>query len=469
MAKLTFMGANRQVTGSRYCLEARGTKIMIDCGLTQEREFLSRNWEPCPIPPGEFAAMLLTHVHIDHCGLIPKLVRDGFNAPIYATTPSVELAPIMLLDSARIQEEDAAYKKRRHAKEGRTGPHPEIPLYTTQDAERALPLFQRRRYEESFDIMDSFRVRFYDAGHILGAAMIEIEVLGEAPSTRIIFSGDIGQWDHPLMHDPSTFDSADYVIMESTYGDRDHPDGGTIGDQLERVISRTLGRGGNVVVPVFAVERAQELMYYIGRLSRAGRIPDVPIFLDSPMAIDVTEVYRSNKSYLDKDVQEMIAGNEAPFSFPGLHLVRTATESKRIAEHDGPCIIMSTAGMCSAGRIKHHLRHNISRPECTVLFVGFQAHGTLGRQILDGTKTVRIHGQQWRVSAEIAEISGFSAHADRSGLLRWLDAFKQPPKRLFLAHGEEEVSLAFANHLQRAMGWNVEVPAFGDTADLAGT
>lgn len=466
MATLTFLGANRQVTGSQYCLEAQGKKLLVDCGLVQERAYLGRNWEPCPVPAREVCALLLTHVHIDHCGLIPKFVREGFHGPIYATPPSRDLIPIMLRDSARIQEEDAAYKKRRHEKEGRRGPHPEIPLYTTEDAEQALPLFRSAPYGKRISINDVFGVVFHDAGHILGSAMLEVTVADGTAQRSVVFSGDIGQWGQPLVRDPSTFARADYVVMESTYGDRDHPDGGDIAGQLAQVIKRTVERGGNVVIPVFAVERAQELMYYLSRLVRAGRIPDIPIYLDSPMAVDVTDVFRHNAAYLDGEARALIESGEAPFRFPGLHLVRDVKDSKAINEVERPCIIMSTAGMCNAGRIKHHLRQNIGRAESTVVFVGYQAEGTLGRQIVQGDEEVRIHGRYWPVKAEITEILGLSAHADRSDLLRWLSAFEQPPQHLFLTHGEEAVSLRLAEHVRTAMGWDVDVPSYGESVNL---
>ena len=265
--KLSFLGANRQVTGSRYCLEAGGSKIMIDCGLVQERHYLARNWDPCPVAPGQLDALLLTHVHIDHCGLIPKLVHEGFRGPIYATRPTAGLADIVLRDSAHIQMEDAAYKRKRHQKEGRRGKHPEIPLYTDADAAQALPLFRPTPYSKSVRINDAFSVTFHDAGHILGSAMLEVVAAENGRTTRLVFSGDMGQWNKPIIRDPTLFDQADYVIMESTYGDRDHEDGGDIGEQLAELINRTVARGGSIVIPTFAIERAQELMYHISRIT----------------------------------------------------------------------------------------------------------------------------------------------------------------------------------------------------------
>ena len=382
--KLHFLGANRQVTGSRYCLEVAGSKILVDCGMFQERAYQSRNWEPSPIPPNEIGALLLTHVHIDHSGLVPKLVREGFSGPIYATRPSVALAEIMLRDSARIQTEDAQYKKKRHKKEGRKGKHPEVPLYTIADVDETLPLFRPIPYQKKIDIAENISGTFFDAGHILGSAMIEVVAEENGQLHRVLFSGDIGQWDKPLIRDPTLFDEADYVVMESTYGDREHQDGGDVEWQLHDVISRTLDRGGNVVIPTFAVERSQELMYFISRLVHADRIPDVKVFLDSPMAVDVTDIFRQFRDCFDQETWNLIASDEPPLRFPGLHMADSVEESRAINAVKQPCIIMATSGMCTAGRIKHHLRRHIGDARSTILFVGYQAHGTLGRQILDG-------------------------------------------------------------------------------------
>jgi len=464
--KLTFLGANRQVTGSRYCVEANGSSVMIDCGMAQERAFLARNWESCPIDPLKLDALLLTHVHIDHCGLIPKLVAEGFRSPIVCTHPTVDLADVVLHDSARIQMEDAEYKQRRHRKEGRSVRHPEVPLYTEEDVDRTMPLLRGVAYREPVRINDVFTAVFHDAGHILGSAMIELLVREGDGTRRVIFSGDIGQWDKPLIRDPSVFDQADYVVMESTYGDRDHEDRGNIEDQLAAVINSTTSRGGSVVVPVFAVERAQEMMYHISRLVHAERIPHIQIFLDSPMAVDVTEIFRKYREYFDEETWQMIDDNQPPLRFPGLKLVRDVEESKAINSVQMPSVIMATSGMCTAGRIKHHLKHRISRPENTVLFVGYQGRETLGRQILEGKREVRILGRMHQVRARIAQIHGFSGHADRRALLRWLGALQQPPRRVFLTHGEEDVSLAFAETIAAQMNWPVHVPEYGESVTL---
>lgn len=465
--KLHFLGANRQVTGSRYCLEVDDKRILVDCGMFQEREYLERNWQPSPIPVSEIDALLLTHVHIDHSGLIPRLVGEGFRGPIHTTRPSVELAEVLLRDSARIQMEEAVYKKKRHKREGRSGRYPEIPLYTEHDVERALPLFQSVRYNKPVNVTDNVTVTFHEAGHILGSAILEVVAGPPEHPIRILFSGDIGQWNKPLIRDPSLFEQADYVVMESTYGDRDHDHGGDVETQLADVINRTVGRGGNVLIPTFAVERAQEVMYQISRLVHRDRIPDIKIFLDSPMAVDVTGIFRKFHDCFDDATWQLITSGEPPLQFPGLQMVRSAEDSKAINYQRQPCIIMATSGMCTNGRIKHHLRQNIYRQQSTILFVGYQAHGTLGRQILDGQPEVRIHGRQYTVGAEVAQISSFSGHADRSALLRWLSNLKQPPKRVFLTHGEESAATSLATYIQEQMKWPVSVPEYRTVAELA--
>ncbi|MDA1051189.1 MAG: MBL fold metallo-hydrolase [Planctomycetota bacterium] len=464
--KLHFLGANRQVTGSRYCLETADSKIMIDCGMFQERAFLSRNWEPNSITPSECDAMLLTHAHLDHCGLIPRLVANGFQAPIFCTHPTVDLTEVILRDSAKIQEEDAAYKKKRHEREGHKGKYPEQALYGEEDVLKTLPLLNGVPYETLWRITDSVSVVFHDAGHILGSAMLEVVVAENGATRRVIFSGDIGQWNKPLIRDPSLFDSADHVVMESTYGDRNHEDGGDVETQLCDVINETIGRGGNVVIPTFAVERAQELMYYISRLVHDDRIPDVKVFLDSPMAVDVTNIFRKYREYFDQEAWDLIGSNQSPLQFPGLQLARSAAQSKEINNQRKPCIIMATSGMCTGGRIKHHLRRNISRPESTILFVGYQAYGTLGRLISDGKPEVRIHGRNYETKAQIARIYGFSGHADRSALLHWIGHLKQAPKSIYLTHGEEDAALSLAGQIRKDKGWTVSVPEFQDVVDL---
>ncbi len=466
MIKLHFLGANRQVTGSRYCLQIDDQRILVDCGMFQERPYLERNWQSCPMPAEQLDALLLTHVHIDHSGLIPRLVSEGFQGPIHCTRPSAELAEVLLRDSAHIQVEDAKFKKKRHEKEGRRGKYPETPLYGESDVERALPLFQGTPYGTPVELGEGVRAVFHDAGHILGSAMIEVVISRHGKETRIVFSGDIGQPNKPLIRDPSLFTRADYVVMETTYGDRDHPEHEDIEARLQNVITKTVAQGGNVVIPTFAVERAQDLVYYISRLVHARRIPELDVFLDSPMAVDVTEIFRNYQDCFDAETWQLIVSRESPLRFPRLRMVRSVADSKAIKQHKNPCIIMATSGMCTAGRIKHHLRANIERHESTILFVGYQAQGTLGRQIEEGAERVRIHGRQWNVRATIDRIDGFSGHADRAGLMNWLSHLQSPPQRVFLTHGDQAASLHFADLIRDELGWPVSVPEFGDVVEL---
>ena len=458
--EIQFLGATRQVTGSCYCVKAGGLKLMVDYGMFQERSFLDRNWERCCVPVDEIDCVLLTHAHLDHCGRIPRLVQDGYSNPILTTEVSAELARIVLLDSGKIQEEDAAYKAKRHKKEGRRGPHPEIPLYTVEDAEKALPLFESVGYDQTVSLNDRVKVCFLDAGHILGSAMVELTVDEDDGVQRVIFSGDIGQWNKPMVRDPSCFEKGDYVIVESTYGNRNHEDKGDIKAILQEVVNDTVRRGGKVVIPTFAIERAQELMYFFSELAYEDKIPDLPFFLDSPMAVEVTEVFQRYSDLMDQDARELYKTGQPPFKFPGLRFVRSANESKTINHMKKPCVVMAGSGMCTGGRIKHHLVHNISRPESTVLFVGYQAGQTLGRQIVKGSGQVRIHGHYRPVRARIAQLDGLSAHADRDALFKWLGAFESAPKTLFVTHGEEESAMSFAKQVRSQLSWEVLAPKY---------
>jgi metallo-beta-lactamase family protein len=465
--KLTFLGANRQVTGSRYLLEAGGMRLLVDCGLFQQREDLHRNWEPSPVPAAAVGHLLLTHAHLDHSGLLPRFVADGYVGPVLTTPASMELARIVLEDAARIQEEDAAYKKRRHQKEGRRGRYPEAPLYTAEDAAAAIRLFERVTYDEPIALNEDVQVRYHDAGHILGSAMIEVLIRQADGVCRIVFSGDIGPWTRPLAHDPSVFEQADYVVMESTYGDRDHEAGEPVPDALARIVNDAVDRGGNIVIPTFAIDRAQAILFHLGQLVRSRRIGRLTIFLDSPMAVDVTTLYKGYRHLLDEEAQRLFDRGEHPFQFPGLHFVRSRDESRAINSIRASCIVLAGSGMCTGGRIKHHLRHNINRPESTILFVGFQARGTLGRRIVDGEAEVRIHGRFHPVNARIEQLNGMSAHADQTDLMRWLGHLGSPPRRLFLTHGEPQASDALAELVRSRLGWNVEVPEYGTSVVLA--
>jgi metallo-beta-lactamase family protein len=464
--KLQFLGAARQVTGSQYYIEADSAHLLVDCGMYQERAFLARNWEPSPLRLRDIDALLLTHAHVDHCGLAPKLVRDGFRGPIICTSASADLVELVLRDAAEIQMEDAAFKEKRHRKEGRRREAPVKPLYTTHDVERTLPLIEAVSYDRPVRINDHVHAVFHDAGHILGSAMIELRVNDHGRPRRLIFTGDLGQWDRPIVRNPTTFTEADYIVMESTYGDRVHENHGSIESQLEKVIVETVAQGGKVVIPIFAIERAQELIYYLGRLLSAGRIPQIPVFLDSPMAADVNDVFRRHRECFDAEAREMIANGGSLLKFPSLKVARTVAESMAINGMKSPAVIMATSGMCTAGRIKHHLAHVIGNPACTILFVGYQAQGTLGRQILDGNREVRVHGINRWVRAQIRQIQGISGHADRESLLRWLGHFQKPPRQVFITHGEAEAALSFAEEVRSKFGWNVTVPEYRETVTL---
>ncbi|MGB2764080.1 MAG: MBL fold metallo-hydrolase [Candidatus Aminicenantaceae bacterium] len=464
--KLKILGASRQVTGSCYYLEAGGLRILIDCGLFQERDFVYRNWEHFPIPPDQIDYILLTHVHLDHSGLIPKLVREGFAGDIMTTSASKEMYPIVILDSARIQKEDAAFKKKRHRKEGRKGRYPEIPLYTVRDARLCFPLFKDVPYNEYIALNQSVKICFHDAGHILGSAMIEIFVHEKKGKKSIIFSGDMGQWDKPLVKDPTLFDRADYVVMESTYGNRNHDDPQDVEKKLCKVVNDTVKAGGNILIPTFAIERAQELLFHISRLAREKRIPYLMTFLNSPMAVEITKVFKRSQRFFDKETLDLFKRGHSPFDFPGLRLVQSVEASKAINQIRGSAIIMAGSGMITGGRIKHHLIRNITRSESTLLFVGYQAEGTLGRRILDGRPEVRIHGQSYPVKMRLVQIEGFSAHAGRNDLIRWLDHFKHPPGRVFLTHGEEKSILSLSSHLRSRGDWKVEAPRYQDEFEL---
>lgn len=460
--KIQFLGATQQVTGSCYFIEADGLRLLVDCGLYQERAYLERNWAPFPIPPESIDFVLLTHVHLDHSGLLPKLVRDGFGKSILTTPPSSDLLPIVLLDAAELQEEDAAYKKKRHKKEGRRSRYPEVPLYRVRDAEKVSGLVRRVPYDKRTALGNDVFVRFCEAGHILGSAVIELSTQREDKSTRVLFTGDLGQWDKPLIRDPAVFKRARTVILDSTYGDRDHEDPADIESMLGGIINETVRAGGNVVIPVFAVERAQEMMFYLSRLIREKRIPRLPVFLDSPMATDITAVFLRHQEYLDKETLELFRSGQSPFQFPGLRYVRTRQDSKAINNLRRPHLVMAGSGMCTGGRIKHHLVNNIGRENSTILFVGYQAEGTLGRQIVERPPEVRVFGQLRPVKARIEQIHSFSGHADRSGLFRWLGSLQPPRPTLFLTHGDKKVIHSLADSLCKERDFAVVVPSYRD-------
>ncbi len=465
--KITFLGAAQNVTGSRYLLEANGYKLLIDCGLYQERQFQGRNWDTFPIPPAELDAILLTHAHVDHCGLLPKLVRDGFAGRVYCTAPTADIARIVLLDAAKLAVEDAAFKQKRHTREGRKGAFPEEPLYTVEDAQRCQDIFSVVPYDETFSLFDNLDVCFRNVGHILGAASIRVETRYNGDTRSLLFSGDLGRWDKPILLDPANFAQADYIICESTYGDRRHEDSADIKQHLCDIINNAQAAGGNIVIPSFAIERAQELLYYLNELLLEDCIPHLITFVDSPMAVSVTEVFKNHPDLFDKDMREHLRNNQSPFDFPGLVMSRTTRQSKAINHIKGTAIIIAGAGMCTGGRIKHHLVNNITRPESTILFVGYQAHGTLGRIIVDGQPEVRILGQKYPVRARIERLFGFSAHADQDELLRWLGEIGNTPRRVFVTHGESETAQKFAQLLTKKKNWPTHVPKYQESVTLS--
>jgi metallo-beta-lactamase family protein len=464
--KLQFFGAARNVTGSCYLLEHEGKRILVDCGLYQERDLQKRNWDEFPVPASSIDAVLLTHAHLDHCGRLPKLVKEGFRGPIHTTSATAEIAGIVMLDSARIQEEDIKYKQKRHRREGRSSPYPYEPLYTTEDCEETIKLLAPVEYEQQLSVGGGITAEFFDAGHIFGSSMIKVGFNVGDERRSIIFSGDVGRENLPILRDPSTFKQADYILVESTYGDRLHEPAKSIPDELEKVVNRTMARGGNIIIPSFAIERTQEVLYHLNTLLSAGRIPSIPVFVDSPMAIRVTEVFQRHPDLFDADMRELIRQGQNPCEFEGLSMSRTVNESKAIANVQGSAIIIAGSGMCNGGRVKHHLKANIVDPASTVLFVGYQAVGTLGRHIVDGADEVRIHGGKYKVAAEIAQLSGFSAHADRDEMSKWLSSLENHPRKIFIVHGEEKQALSFAEHVQEMFGWETLVPEYEQSVVL---
>ncbi len=458
--KLRFLGAAQNVTGSRHLLEANGAKILIDCGFYQERDFKARNWEPFVVPPNTINAVLLTHAHLDHCGLLPKLVRDGFKGRIYCTAATAEIARIILLDSAKIQEEDAKYKRKRHKKEGRKSPHPYDPLYTAADAENTFPRFSPVKYYKTIEVAPGLEATFCEAGHVLGSSVIKIEAKSNGEQRTILFSGDIGRPDRPILQDPVHVHHADYVLVESTYGDRVHQGRHDTKRAIADVINAAKKAGGNIIVPSFALERSQDLLYYINELLLEGTIPHMTVYLDSPMAAGITKVFKHHPELYDEEMKEFMQNHESPFNFPGLQITQSTKESKAINHKKGTLMVIAGSGMCTGGRVKHHLVNNITNPKNTIMFVGYQAVGTLGRRIVNGEKEVRILGQEYPVKATIAKIGGFSAHADKTELLDWLKALKKPPRKVFVVHGEENSAKHFADYVRKETGWDVEVPAY---------
>ena len=467
--RLTLLGAARQVTGSCYALETSGagntggSRFFVDCGLYQERALQSRNWEPTPFDVGALHAVVLTHAHLDHSGLLPKLVREGFRGPIYTTPPTAELIRIVLEDSARLQREDVDTKKKRHRKEERKSPHPYRPLYTLDDVKRTLRQVRMLEYGEPVRIGSDVSVVLRDAGHILGSAIVEIEV---DAGPRLVFSGDLGQPEVPLVRNPTPLQHADYVIIESTYGARDHEHNTKIEDQLAEAVNTAADAGGNLVIPTFAIDRAQQLLLHLGNLLHAGRIPQLRVFLDSPMAIRVTEIYMRNLEYLDDATREALTQGHLAEDWSWLELSRTRAQSMKINGLPGTQVVLAGSGMCTGGRIKHHLAWNLGRPESILLFAGYQAEGTLGRLLLEGARSVRLFGREHDVRASVRQIQGLSAHAGRDDLLGWLGGLETSPRRIIVSHGSESAALALAERVRSDFGYEVEVPRYREPLEL---
>jgi len=459
---LSFFGAAQNVTGSQYLLQVNGKNLLIDCGLYQEHDLKERNWADFKFPPAELDAVVLTHAHLDHCGLLPRLVSQGFKGPIYCTRATADIAQIVLQDCAKINEEDADFKRQRHEKEGRKGPYPEIPLYTLDEANAVVPLLKPRNFNEILTIGEGLTMEFVCVAHILGAAFLRFTITQKDQTRTLVFSGDVGRKNMPILEDPSPIGQADYIVVESTYGDRLHGPQADIPNELADIVNDTVARRGNLIIPSFAIERTQELIYFLAQLVHENKIPHLRTFIDSPMAVRVSEVFKRHPYLFDKDTVEL----SRKVRLPGLTMVRTKSDSKTINHIKGTAIIIAGAGMCTGGRIKHHLAHHISDRSNTVLFVGYQANNTLGRDILDGHKHVRILGDEFAVKAKVAKISGFSAHADKDELCEWLETNQTRPRHVFVTHGEVRAAHAFARLLKKKYGWTATVPKYETVATL---
>ena len=473
--KVTFLGAAKTVTGSNFLVEAAGKKFLVDCGMYQGKASLElENSDPFLYDVHEIDFMLLTHAHIDHSGRIPKLYNEGYRSQVYATKATCDLCEIMLPDSGHIQETEIEWKNRKRKREGKEDLPP---LYTAEEAEKCMELFRPVDYDEIVDITDNISVRFNDAGHMLGSAIIEIWATENGKTTKVVFTGDIGNNDLPLLDSPTMISNADYLVMESTYGNRLHIRNDSKAEVFLNVVSETLDHGGTVVIPSFAVGRTQEILYEIDKLKEEkGQDPEfakkyrtimnVPVYVDSPLAISATEIFQKNTELFEDEIQEKIKSGDNPLEFPGLKFTRTAEESKALNESTEPCIILSASGMCDVGRIKHHLKHNLWNPNSTILFVGYQAPGTLGRTIVDGAKKVKIFGEEIAVNARIEYIEGYSGHADQEWLLNFVYSFTNQPKHIFLVHGEPEGQEVLKQKIEENPGTKVTIPEFGQSFEL---
>jgi metallo-beta-lactamase family protein len=463
MPKITFLGAAGTVTGSKYLIEAGGKRLLVDCGLFQgPKELQQRNWNNLPIDPATIDWVLLTHAHIDHTGYIPRLVQGGFRGPIYSNAATRELCQLLLLDSAHLQEEDAQYA----AKKNYSSHHPPLPLYTVAQAQTSIAQFREIPRADVFSISPEFSVLPHDAGHILGSSWLELTITESGKKTLIVFSGDLGRYDQPILKDPEPPTRADFLLCESTYGDRDHP-AGSVADKLADVINRVAKRGGAVVIPSFAVGRTQTLMYYLRQLLSLQKIPRLPIYVDSPMAISVTSIYASHHEDHDAEFTSLEQqGNKDPLDLLEIHMTRSVEDSKKINDVVSPCIILSASGMATGGRILHHLDRRLPDSRNAVLLVGFQAEGTNGRALQDGAQYLRLFGHEVPVRAEIVTLDQLSAHAGRSELLRWLSGFTAAPRQTFMVHGEPNALDALRAGIVTRFHWPVTVPAYLQSFDL---
>mgnify|MGYP004649885441 FL=1 len=463
--KLHFYGADRCVTGSSHCLEINGKKILVDCGLQQGRDEMDNRY--LAFAPGSIDILLVTHAHIDHTGRIPLLVKNGFHGRILTTRVTADLMKIMLLDSAHIQESDAEYENRKGQRAGRE--HVE-PLYTEQDALDVFKYVTTCEYEETVELCEGVSAVFTDAGHLLGSASITLELEEAGVHKTLVFSGDIGNVDQPIIRDPQLLKKADYVVMESTYGDRNHTEVWSYTDELAEIIDETLGKGGNVVIPSFAVGRTQELLYFIREIKDQRLVkstPNFPVYIDSPLARAATTVFCGDlHGYLDEQALELVKDGTHMFTFPNLNLVESSEESKMLNMDTTPKVIISASGMCDAGRIRHHLKHNLWRANSAVVFVGFQSPGTLGRRLLDGVEKVKLFGEEIAVKAKIVNFQGLSSHADHDHLIEWIKAFDPKPAHVFVVHGDEDVAPAFAEELC-TLGFRAHAAKFTECYDLA--
>ena len=472
--KITFLGATKIVTGSNFLVEAAGKKFLVDCGLYQGKaELEEQNYREFDYNPAEIDFMLLTHAHIDHSGRIPKLYNDGFKGPIYAHKATCDLCQIMLPDSGHIQEMEAEWKNKKRIRKGQPT---RGPLYTAEDALKCMEIFVPVKYDEIIQVSENIYVRFNDAGHMLGSSTIEIWAKEDGKETKAVFSGDLGNNDIPLLSEPTMIDNCDYLVMESTYGSRLHIRNDQKAELFLKIVSETIDNGGTVVIPSFAVGRTQEILYEINKIKenrhdeeflRVYRtLMKVPVYVDSPLAISATQVFKENMDLFEDEVKEEMERGNNPLEFPGLKFTQTADESKALNESDEPSIIISASGMCDVGRIKHHLKHNIWNPKSTILFVGYQAPGTLGYEIVNGAKKVTIFGEEFAVNARIEYIEGYSGHADQEGLMNFVYSFYNKPKHIFLVHGEEESQEVLRNKILENTGIGVTIPEYGETYQL---